>query len=234
MEIEKFIESNRTLLDQLSGHVFIANNQSIMKFLNREASGLLGYTNQEQGIDQRYANIPCKISENSDDYIKDDKCAVKNKYLNFMTYHCFSNKIWRLVMGTRKSILNENGENIGVMVSVQDVTNSGAIDLTRFLLNNDKLNDYKLEQRYFSYYLDFNKNTLNHDLSVRQQECLFYLLRGFTCKSIAKKLYISIRTAEFHLEQLKLKFNSLTKSELIEKATFMGFYNYLPSSLLQG
>ena len=233
MEIEKFIGSNRSLLDQLPGLVFISNNQSTMKFLNRGMSSLFGYTNPEQAIDQIYANIPCKISENADDYINDDKLAIKNKYLNFMTYHSFSNEIWRLVLGSRKSILNEKGENIGIMVSVQDVTNSGTIDIARFLLSTDKLSGYKLKQRYFSYYLDFDRDAFNCDLSNRQQECLFYLLRGFTSKSIAKQLYISDRTAEFHLEQLKLKFNSFTKSELIEKAIFMGYYNYLPSSLLR-
>lgn len=131
-----------------------------------------------------------------------------------------------------KSVLSEDGENIGIIVSAQDVTNSGTVDLARFLLNTDKLNGYKLKQRYFSYYLDFNKNSLNCDLSNRQQECLFYLLRGFTCKIIAKQLYISTRTAEFHLEQLKFKFKCLSKSELIEKAIIMGYYDYLPPSLL--
>ena len=70
-------------------------------------------------------------------------------------------------------------------------------------------------------------------ITDRESECLFYLLRGKTPKSIGMLLGISSRTVEGHVESLRHKFGSASKSELIEKAVGMGFLYYIPDSLLQ-
>ncbi len=53
--------------------------------------------------------------------------------------------------------------------------------------------------------------------SKREEEVLTYLVRGKTAKEIGLLLYISKRTVERHLENIKLKANCKTKSELIDK-----------------
>lgn len=55
------------------------------------------------------------------------------------------------------------------------------------------------------------------NLTKRQRECVFWLVRGFTHKQIGKKLNISHRTVEGHLEFVKEAFNCSTRAELIEK-----------------
>lgn len=54
-------------------------------------------------------------------------------------------------------------------------------------------------------------------LSKREKQILSLLVRGKTSKEIGKGLRISYRTVEHYLEALKVRFNALTKSELIDK-----------------
>lgn len=52
----------------------------------------------------------------------------------------------------------------------------------------------------------------------REIECLYHLIKGLTLKQIAKKLSISPRTVEHHLENIKIKLNCTSRAELITKA----------------
>ncbi len=55
-------------------------------------------------------------------------------------------------------------------------------------------------------------------LTARQLDCLFYFVKGFTFKQIAKQLNLSPRTIEHYLEAIKLKLNCHTRADLISKS----------------
>lgn len=76
-----------------------------------------------------------------------------------------------------------------------------------------------------------NPENNNISLTAREQECLFYLLRGRNYKMIAEILKISHRTVETFVENLKAKFNALSKNELICKAIDCGYYYNIPGTL---
>jgi DNA-binding CsgD family transcriptional regulator len=52
------------------------------------------------------------------------------------------------------------------------------------------------------------------ELTRRQLDCIILVLEGFSAKEIAKKLDISPRTVEFHLNHLKSKFKAKNKTHL--------------------
>ncbi|STX51569.1 LuxR family transcriptional regulator [Legionella busanensis] len=54
-------------------------------------------------------------------------------------------------------------------------------------------------------------------LTPREQECLEFTVKGFTAKQIAKKLAISPRTVEEYINHVKLKLETCTKREMIQK-----------------
>lgn len=60
-------------------------------------------------------------------------------------------------------------------------------------------------------------------LTYRQQECLFYLVKGMTIKQIASELTLSPRTIEHHIESIKNKLQCHSRSELIAKALQQSF-----------
>ena len=60
-------------------------------------------------------------------------------------------------------------------------------------------------------------------LSQRESECLFFIVSGKTASHTADKLFLSVRTVEKHIENIKIKFSCHTKSELILCAIHDGF-----------
>lgn len=71
------------------------------------------------------------------------------------------------------------------------------------------------------YYLSGRlKNTY---LSKREAECLADLFDGLSAREIACKRNISARTAEVHIEHIKLKLECSTKTQMLNKAKMGGF-----------
>lgn len=71
-----------------------------------------------------------------------------------------------------------------------------------------------------------------HALTPREEECLFFLLRGHTARSMAALLHLSVRTIEGYLDQLKDRFHCDSKADLIERAIAAGYASFLPATLL--
>lgn len=64
--------------------------------------------------------------------------------------------------------------------------------------------------------LSDNKSTT--ELSNRQMQCLYYLIKGHTAKQIGKILGLSNKTVEFYFSNLKKKLGCNSRMELIKKA----------------
>jgi DNA-binding CsgD family transcriptional regulator len=62
------------------------------------------------------------------------------------------------------------------------------------------------------------ERTETFNLSFREMDCLFWLVKGFSIKQISTQLHLSSRTIEHYLENIKLKLNCRVRSELIAKA----------------
>ncbi len=78
-----------------------------------------------------------------------------------------------------------------------------------------------------SHYQYNSKN--KYDLSPREIECLFHILRGKTMKETAAILSLSKRTVETYYENIKNKFGCFTKSELLLQAIQNGYMNMFPN-----
>lgn len=62
-------------------------------------------------------------------------------------------------------------------------------------------------------------------ITKRELECLSYIMQGMTSKNIARILGISYRTVECHIEQLKIKTKTTSKTSLIQKMMALFLYN---------
>ncbi len=127
-------------------------------------------------------------------------------------------------------IKDKNGKVAAALVHILDVTQYNLVDISRYLklAERDKCivdNDGQF------YYKLYNNNHHQYNLSSREMECLFYLLRGNAVKAIAKIFYLSPRTVETYIERVKYKFHCLSRAELIEKAIIQGYMNVLPQSV---
>lgn len=104
-----------------------------------------------------------------------------------------------------------------------EVINPSLLEISHLLLKSDISGN----SCYYSVGNVDNKTLLTN----RESECLFYIIRGKSAKSIARILNISFRTVEVYLEKLKTKFNCKTKSDLIDQAIHNGYMNIVPKSV---
>lgn len=169
-------------------------------------------------------DISCPVSELAQEFCAEDQKVIgTGKSLRLLTYGCYHNGNWRAVLGEKSPLLNKDNEVIAVNCIYIDVTNT-IFAKQNFLANKRKKNQ-------FSCLIDAALND-DIELTERQLECLYLTLRGGTAKAIADRISVSKRTAETHLEALKLKFQVTSRMALIEKAISLGYWQMIPNTLL--
>jgi DNA-binding CsgD family transcriptional regulator len=154
--------------------------------------------------------------------------------MKFLVYDCYANEIRKVLFGEKCPFFDDRGKIIGVMCNVFDISNLKLLDLGQLLINFKKKSSHSLDiyDNFFCYKIE--QDDFKYDLSPRQQECLFFIIRGKTAKMVAQELNISYKTVEIYIEQIKNKLNCSSKNDLIEKAMADGYMNIIPSSLFSG
>lgn len=71
--------------------------------------------------------------------------------------------------------------------------------------------------------IDFKSSLQTIKLTTRQLEIVHELLKGGSCKTIAKKLKLSCRTVETHINNLKSRLSCNNKSELLIKLSSLDY-----------
>lgn len=70
------------------------------------------------------------------------------------------------------------------------------------------------------------KPSANDQLTKRQLDCLYHLVKGMTMKQIARTLALSPKTVEHYLHAIKIKLNCKNRADLIEKALKLPYIKY--------
>lgn len=105
-----------------------------------------------------------------------------------------------------------------------------SLQLANRVLSFIKRTQYFLDQKYFTgCAIESNYPEIN--LSERQMQCLYYLLRGKSASATAAILNLSKRTIETYIEEIKNKLGCINKSEIIELAITRGYIDIIPKSI---
>ncbi|MES2203829.1 MAG: helix-turn-helix transcriptional regulator [Pseudomonadota bacterium] len=67
-------------------------------------------------------------------------------------------------------------------------------------------------------------------LTSRETECLFLLIRGKSVKEMAQFLTLSPRTVEVYIENIKLKMEVSSRSQIIDKAIELKLFEIIPKN----
>ncbi|MFN7096694.1 MAG: helix-turn-helix transcriptional regulator [Gammaproteobacteria bacterium] len=168
-----------------------------------------------------------RYHENADAFIENDKYASENGSW-FGIEACRHRNRPILAISYKKAIMNKDKKIAGVLGYILNFIEA---DKIKTLVNKLDLN-----MELFNYEKNTSVKLLTTDnlinLTRREAECLYYTLRGKTAKSIALILNISPKTVEFHIEQLKNKFEVMNKSQLMDKAIELGYGDVLPVSFI--
>lgn len=223
------LEAIAMTCELLPGFTCIKDEQSKYLYCDKKSKKICGLKENEDVFGLTDFDIKCEASKCADNFIKQDKIAIARGSMKYLGYFCYENNDWKIMLG-QKTIF-KNNEISTVICYMMDITDCKLFDIARFLIKHDEHIRKGFSRNQFSYILDdayFESN-----LSHRQSECLFFLLRGYSSKAIAKILNLSQRTIESYINDIKDCLGCDNKSQLIEKAWKLGYMNILPNSLVK-
>lgn len=197
------------------------NRDSVYTDINQDCAALFGFNKKKTMIGFTDEEIPCRIAEFADLFRQQDKTVMTSgaplRLLEM--HHCAKNQL-KIMLNTKNPLRDPKNKIIGTFAYCLDITKQVA--QIKSLLT-------AISATEGSFILHQKNNDL--DLTTRQMDCLFYLLRGKTSKETAAILGLSSRTIEYYIIQLKNKFSCHTKSELVDFAINKGLLNVIPSCL---
>jgi DNA-binding CsgD family transcriptional regulator len=213
-------ELNLEWLSQLMPGVYFwkKDKNSVYTDLNQNCAELFGIRSKRDFTGLTDDDIPCKISEFSGIFRQQDQLVMSTaKPLKILEIHRCANNQLRVMLNTKNPLLDANNSMVGTFAYCMDMTNQFAPLMTQ----QDQITtgSYILSDNHTSPLLHQFTTALRHPthstLTKRESECLYYLARGKTAQEIADMIFISRRTVEKHIENIKYKFNCKTKSQLI-------------------
>jgi DNA-binding CsgD family transcriptional regulator len=212
---------------------FIGVKDTNSRFLigNNFLSKTIGLSNTQdlKGIYDKELN--CLAKQMANLFVEEDaKVMNKNCSFTVIFYGLYAKNKPLLMYGKKYPIINEKKVILGCGFCAQDMTTSPLINLVPLLSLRQTMYGNRQLGNQFSYIIA--ECIPEYDLSRRQVECLFHLLRGQSANDIAMTLNISKRTVETHVDIIKFKLGCDTKSQLIDRAISTGLLNYIPSSLI--
>lgn len=230
MALENHI--NQALLEQSPGFFGILSPKSELLTVNQKGLEWIGFRAETFKSGISYENLPCKVADHAEYFRWQDQLVKRrSKPLFFLGYYCYADNTWRMIFGKKYLLKTRNDEELGIVSQFDDVTSFRMIEISRFLVQSSQRYFNKHEKKQFSFVLD--DYLQENSLSTRELECLFFLLRGKTAKTIARILSLSPRTVEHYIDQIKSKLGCTSKESVIERTIDMGYLAVLPQSLLK-
>lgn len=223
-----------SILNQLPGYVIgMDTNNKFNFFVNERTADLIGYNDPNEVYERDINEMRCKAAEATDVIIEQNNQIIKElKTLKVLDIHPYRNDEVKMLLSQKSPFLDASNNPIGVLYHAIEITQQSFFNISSIVANNDKKYHSKNNTNQRSYTISDSLN--NKNLTDREMECLFYYIRGKTCKQLAAILSISKRTAEKHLANIKSKLNCFNKSQLIEYAIINNFIDYIPEKLLSG
>ena len=233
--IDELMKSSR-LLSTLPGYIGLKDHNSRIFLVNNNVAALTGYASPQCFLDKEIfdEDLNCQASELMDEFIEQDqRVFTSKKVVKELIYAQYANGQPYVFYNERYPIVNSQNEVIAIWCAATDITNINIID---FSMAYTQLTDYylngKSKRQFIINLSDDSDDTDENELSKRQYQCIYYLLRGYSAKQIANQLGISSRTVETHIHRLKVKYQCTSKSQLIETVLSHGFLNTISSRFL--
>lgn len=161
---------------------------------------------------------PESVADNQIFYLQDLR-VLRGEKISVIHQDSKTNRVYLL---EKNPIISENNRISGLIYYCRSWQKADVFHLLQQL-------DKKLNLGIQNYSLDYHQNIFQ--LTTRECECVFLLIRGKTAKEIAGLLSLSSRTVESYLENIKHKMDCRNKAEILMKALLNGYQEQIPSRL---
>lgn len=207
-------------LFKLPINVYFLNPQSVIQNINETTIKTCGYTSVKTTIGKTVTEAAqqktaAQVYEHDKTVLKHERLEIRElEFIRRMDDVCFPAVSFKYplysldhkLIGIFGCSIVLTPENVGhLIVGISTLAQSGLLTPKNF---NQTVQQYVVPGM-----------VLNHlSLSKREIECLRLLSQGKTVKLCAEELRLSPRTVEHYLENVKVKLNVRTRTQLIEKA----------------
>lgn len=188
-----------------------------------------GFKSEEDAIGRVDADLHCEAADYAETFIRQDKLVIQTDQVStLLDFHYYADDNLHAFVGQKIPYYDENDNVTGVLCVTKELTSQYFKRICHQLKRIDKR--FQGEIQHGSYYL--NSPCAEANISNKEFECLFYLVRGKTAKGISEMMHLSRRTVEYHIVRLKEKLNCTTRSDLVEKAIDNGYVHIFPGRLI--
>ncbi len=206
------------IIEQLPGYIAWKDNNHCYLGCNRNLADVHGFRYPKQIIGMKDEDLGERSEEVLAFYHDCDTLALSGKTVKLI-HNIGSPDPYKSFLLEKKPLFNDKNHIIGTIFQCNELKENVIFSLKQY---DDKHQKSTLK----SYKIGAFENPF--DLSTRELECLFCVLRGMTAKRIAEVLQLSKRTIEFYISNIKNKFGSLTKSELMVLSIQHGYMDIIP------
>lgn len=217
-----------SLIAQLFDFYTLKDLASRYTHISDATAKLIGFRKADDclGLDDR--SISCPAVESAEAFMNQDQWVLRTqkKMLNLDIHH-YADQLHILL--TKKTPYFQGDALVGTFCGCTEWSSERMMRLCAALTELDR-RYYPKQSRDRSYQI--SGLMVQDDLSPQEMHCLFHLLRSKSAKEIAKCLNLSHRTVEWHLANIRGKFQCTTKAEVIERAVSKGYLHYVPQHLL--
>jgi len=199
--------------------VFMRGTALILELVGAKTrSELEGFTDQD---------LKCDAAMYADAFIQQDQDVIENdKSILCFDSFLYANDQFYISMGIKAPLKDEHNKIVGVSCTSYSLEDSFLTKVILKILKSQEnfrpVGTCSLE--LVDCFHEFN-------LSKRESECLYYLMRGKSAKEIGSILGISGRTVESYNECIKNKMGCDSKSDIIDLAIDSGLLTFIPKEL---
>lgn len=197
---------------------------------NLYTANLFGFETVDQMMGLRAFDMRCSAVECAPEFIHQDKqvlkCEEEMMLLDIHTYHANQEKI----LITKKKPWYDKESLGGVICYCTEIQTDKIVNIIKILTRTDQ--QYYPRRSYMERSYRIGKMHEIAGLTEREMECLFFVIRGKTTKSISKLLQLSINTVASYIKNIKRKFSCQTRAQIIEIAISKNLLSYVPEYII--
>jgi DNA-binding CsgD family transcriptional regulator len=189
----------------------IKDKNSRFQFITDIAAQHTGAQSANELIGKTSADLQCDAADFAEDFMQYEKLSIYQHSETLLLSLIPSAQGATISLICNKPIINDKGVVEGIETWAQILPSTTSLDT--------------LVQGYQQASLPtrLNETSTPKLLTLREQTCVYYLTKGFTFAEIAKHLYLSPRTVEKHIANIKIKLGVRTRAELIFRVCELGY-----------
>lgn len=209
--------------------IILKNLDGTIREMNQHAASLFGYQHWKDSIGKKESEYPCPAAKTAPIWLEQDRRVIQhNQRLTILDLNFYAENEMKVLLTKKIPLKDPMKKTIGIMCIGFEICDAL---LAKLMTEFSKI-QINIKSKKEPVSLSIERNTAYYNLSSRESECLFFLLRGKSATEIASLIGLSKRTVEEYLNNVKEKMRCSTRSALIECCIKEGYIHIIPKSLL--